>query len=325
MYYIYKHLNKDNEVIYVGLTTNMKTRQSNHLSTSDWKNEIDRIEYCDAKNEKTMKNLEIYFINKLMPKYNKKDKTGDDVSWMDGAVKEFKFYQYWIKLYFDNKVNDYDKIKTDIDKIKKDRDVLKVENLKHIKKEIKRSIQKKRIKIEINTKPFTIIKNEDVSLSVDGIDIILNLKYNTEYNNITTSEIYFDGDNNPVCSKIDYKCNVNSLFTEVERRNILNNNIADEFDLFEKKIEMQDYEFDLKPNMLSFSQIYRDYVCKSVKKSTFIQRLRLRLWVEDLDTYQHRNRKIKVISVENLMKYKNDYLLKESIDFDKLKKYQDLL
>ena len=29
-YYIYKHLNKNNEVIYVGQTINMDNRQTNH-------------------------------------------------------------------------------------------------------------------------------------------------------------------------------------------------------------------------------------------------------------------------------------------------------
>ena len=47
-YYIYKHINKDNQVVYVGQTINMDSRQSAHKNSSEWKNDIHKIEYAEV-------------------------------------------------------------------------------------------------------------------------------------------------------------------------------------------------------------------------------------------------------------------------------------
>ena len=72
-YYIYKHLNSDMEVIYVGLTTNIHNRQSEHKSSSGWSNEIFKIEYAEVSDSMLMEIYEKYYISKYSPKYNKKD------------------------------------------------------------------------------------------------------------------------------------------------------------------------------------------------------------------------------------------------------------
>ena len=72
-YYIYKHLNSDMEVIYVGLTTDILTRQSAHKSTSHWKDEIYKVEYTEVSDDMLMEIYEKYYIDKYLPKYNTKD------------------------------------------------------------------------------------------------------------------------------------------------------------------------------------------------------------------------------------------------------------
>lgn len=72
-YYIYKHLNLDNEVIYVGLTINIHSRQSEHKSSSSWSDEIHKIEYAEVGDNLLMEIYEKYYISKHLPKYNKKD------------------------------------------------------------------------------------------------------------------------------------------------------------------------------------------------------------------------------------------------------------
>lgn len=92
-YFIYQHLNKDNEIIYVGLTVNMETRQSAHKSQSSHKKEIYKIMYADAKNKTSMELYEKYYINKYNPKYNSKDARNDDVSWLKLDELSFKEYK----------------------------------------------------------------------------------------------------------------------------------------------------------------------------------------------------------------------------------------
>lgn len=92
-YKIYKHLNKEDECIYVGLTTNMKGRQSSHRQSAHW-DEVHTILEADTKNKTAMILYEQYYINKLQPKYNKKDKRGDDVSFLLG-LEELEFKEYW--------------------------------------------------------------------------------------------------------------------------------------------------------------------------------------------------------------------------------------
>ena len=72
-YYIYKHLNKESEVIYVGLTTDIKSRQSSHKSNSHWNKEIHKIEYAEVTDNMLMEIYEKYYIDKYLPKYNTKD------------------------------------------------------------------------------------------------------------------------------------------------------------------------------------------------------------------------------------------------------------
>lgn len=74
-YFVYRYFNKDNELIYVGLTdvspyTRLKKRENGEVN---WFDEINRIECIEFKNSKEMVFCEYYLIAKLKPKYNIKD------------------------------------------------------------------------------------------------------------------------------------------------------------------------------------------------------------------------------------------------------------
>lgn len=93
-YYVYKHLDENNKVIYVGLTTDMKNRQASHKSTALWRDKIKSVEYCKVENSAIMNIFEIYLINKLNPEYNIKDKNNDNVDILDGIFHNFTFNKY---------------------------------------------------------------------------------------------------------------------------------------------------------------------------------------------------------------------------------------
>lgn len=70
MYGIYNIYNNNN-LLYVGKTNNFHTRLRNHMALQPWKNEITHIAIAECKNKIDMDIYEIYYINKLNPKYNK--------------------------------------------------------------------------------------------------------------------------------------------------------------------------------------------------------------------------------------------------------------
>lgn len=70
MYYLYKFINKDNNVIYVGQTENLKKRIASHRAEKIWFNEIIKIEYHICKSKIDVDIYELYYINKYKSKYN---------------------------------------------------------------------------------------------------------------------------------------------------------------------------------------------------------------------------------------------------------------
>lgn len=74
---VYKFLNKNNEIIYIGKTTDMINRMRLHfygINKDDWHNEVYKIEYTVLPNISDINIYEIYLISKYIPKYNIKDK-----------------------------------------------------------------------------------------------------------------------------------------------------------------------------------------------------------------------------------------------------------
>lgn len=75
MYYVYKFLNKEEEVIYVGYTNNMSSRLSNHFTNGHLDKSVyesvSRILYSSFKNSVTAKYIESELIGLLKPIFNK--------------------------------------------------------------------------------------------------------------------------------------------------------------------------------------------------------------------------------------------------------------
>lgn len=68
---VYKFINRDNEIIYVGKAKNLKNRLSNHNHlTDDCYKELAYIMYASFDTEHEMDFAERYYIQKLTPKYN---------------------------------------------------------------------------------------------------------------------------------------------------------------------------------------------------------------------------------------------------------------
>ena len=120
-YYVYKFLNDDQEVLYVGKTTNLKDRifrhfHSGHLSPECY-SEVSYIRYIECKTDLEMTIKEIYFIDKYKPKYNSvfvNDESMDPIEDLDN-IKWDKEY----KIEKQAKVIGKDLIKTnDINKLK---------------------------------------------------------------------------------------------------------------------------------------------------------------------------------------------------------------
>jgi excinuclease UvrABC nuclease subunit len=73
---VYRHLNNQGEVIYVGQTNSLYTRQEGHKNglshiSEEHRNSIAKIEQFETTSQADSDLLEIYYINKYQPKYNK--------------------------------------------------------------------------------------------------------------------------------------------------------------------------------------------------------------------------------------------------------------
>lgn len=90
-YYVYRFLNKDNVVIYVGRTVNLNRRFINHDHLHD---EIEKIQYIECNTEADMVWKEVYYIN-----YFKNELTTNVSDLYDGVTDiglndEWKDYKY---------------------------------------------------------------------------------------------------------------------------------------------------------------------------------------------------------------------------------------
>lgn len=93
MYAVYKHLNKEGEVIYVGQTKNMNSRQVGHKSSSPWKDDICKIEYSEVSDKVLMDTYEKLYISKFEPRNNKRD-IDCKYSVFFTSLKDLEFKEY---------------------------------------------------------------------------------------------------------------------------------------------------------------------------------------------------------------------------------------
>ena len=72
-YYIYRYFNKNEEVIYVGLTSRPIQKRIKEHEVEELQKETYRIEYAIVETAADMRMYELYYINKYNPKFNKRD------------------------------------------------------------------------------------------------------------------------------------------------------------------------------------------------------------------------------------------------------------
>ncbi len=75
MNYIYKILDKDKNVLYVGKTNDLKRRLAEHIANQEWSCEIDSLYYAICRDNFEQSTYEKYYIIKSNPRYNKQDKS----------------------------------------------------------------------------------------------------------------------------------------------------------------------------------------------------------------------------------------------------------
>lgn len=92
---IYKFMNRDGEVIYIGKAKDLKNRLSNHKHLpEECYEELAYIMYASFDTEYEMDFAELYYIDKIFPKYNTINKdNGITFTIQELEVKKFKFYE----------------------------------------------------------------------------------------------------------------------------------------------------------------------------------------------------------------------------------------
>ena len=62
MYTVYKHLDNEENIIYIGKSKSLLHRQRQHSKNAEWFDEIDSIEYCVLDSKIEMDIVELYLI-----------------------------------------------------------------------------------------------------------------------------------------------------------------------------------------------------------------------------------------------------------------------
>lgn len=92
-YYVYQHIDKFGKCIYIGKSKRLSSRQAQHRSNSTHFNEVKTILISSCSNDTVMRIYELYYINKLKPKYNVEYNHGDSIEALKG-IPELKFKKY---------------------------------------------------------------------------------------------------------------------------------------------------------------------------------------------------------------------------------------
>ena len=98
MAYTYRFVDTNENVIYVGYTGQTMAKRisqhftKGHLPKKCYKS-IARIDYIKWDSKSDAQLMEVYYINKYHPKFNKLDKQGDKLNIQIEDEKEWKVYQ----------------------------------------------------------------------------------------------------------------------------------------------------------------------------------------------------------------------------------------
>lgn len=90
-HYIYKAI-KDDRVLYVGITTSLERRFSQHSKGSAWWDEKDYMVFTLVENETIARIYEMYYMNKFKTKYNIQDQRFEYVG--NIGLSSLKFEKY---------------------------------------------------------------------------------------------------------------------------------------------------------------------------------------------------------------------------------------
>lgn len=95
-YYIYRFLDETNKVLYVGQTINLNGRIRQHFvfQRKDWHDEVQKIEFKEYEYKNEMNIYEIYYINKLKPKYNAMYNYGEPIDFVKDCLKDWVEFSF---------------------------------------------------------------------------------------------------------------------------------------------------------------------------------------------------------------------------------------
>lgn len=92
---VYRFLDINNEIIYIGKAKNLDTRLKTHTHLlAECYDNIHKIEYITFNNEAEMSTAEIYYINKYKPKYNSASKWQGSLSYNIDILDDMKWNDY---------------------------------------------------------------------------------------------------------------------------------------------------------------------------------------------------------------------------------------
>ncbi len=91
-YYIYKFVDENDNVLYVGKSRNIKSRIQSHIREKQWIKKNCKVFIAETHNHADMDIYELYYINKLNPKYNIANAYNDGFS-INLIDLDFKHYK----------------------------------------------------------------------------------------------------------------------------------------------------------------------------------------------------------------------------------------
>jgi len=89
---IYKFYNSDNELLYVGITNNIKMRLKQHKQDKYWFKEVNKVFTSDKVTRNEAHIYEVYYIANYSPKYNIDFSKGGTIN-LNFPVLHFKEYK----------------------------------------------------------------------------------------------------------------------------------------------------------------------------------------------------------------------------------------
>lgn len=194
---IYRFLNKDNEIIYIGKAVNLTQRMRchNHLPKSCYEERV-TVEFIEFDTDDEMDFAERYYIAKYKPKYNKVyiNKI------INISIHEFDNKTWTNEEEYLKEVRRQNILKWEQEKEAKRLQKEEVKRLKREDRKVKKEKQKKLNEIRINIISY-ILKLEDrydikLDINIDDYDI------NTE--NFRDFYDYIDNKKNDLVNKINY-------------------------------------------------------------------------------------------------------------------------